>query len=534
MRGGFSLSVYLASKELMVGKALQATIAIAISLTVCTAYGATIYVDDNGPNDPGPGDPLLSDPSEDGSAEHPFDTIQEAINAASAGDDVRVLDGVYRGSGNRELNFNGKAITLRSANGNPRTCIIDCERSGRGFVFENNEGPDTKIIGLTIVNGYTVEDGGCVYCFRSSPTFLNCRFLGCQARYGGAIENVLSSPALHDCTFSFNASEFSGGVIENYYSNSIINRCEFNNNSAGQWGGAIYNYVSNPLVTDSVFNSNNAEISGGALCNFFSNPTFRRCSFNNNATLAGDTDNGGAVYNNFSDPIFDTCLFVNNFSTDGGAFYNVWSSPELSHCTLSGNSASLVGGAMLTISGDPVISHSIFWNNTPDEFVIDSSNPVVRYSLIEGGFGEFWFGEGCLDVAPLFIDADGPDNNPASWQDNDYRLAADSPCIDAGDPQFVALGMEDFDGYTRVWDGDADNVRSIDIGAYEFGAYAYGDIDCSGQIDASDISPFIKALLTPTDYAQAYPECDWIVADTNGDGLVDASDISAFIRLLLN
>ena len=45
----------------------------------------TWYVDDDAPGDPGPGDPVISDPAEDGSAQHPFDAIQEAINAARAG-----------------------------------------------------------------------------------------------------------------------------------------------------------------------------------------------------------------------------------------------------------------------------------------------------------------------------------------------------------------------------------------------------------------------------------------------------------------
>ena len=42
----------------------------------------SIYVDDDAPSDPGPGNPFISDPLEDGSPGHPFDTVQEAIDAA--------------------------------------------------------------------------------------------------------------------------------------------------------------------------------------------------------------------------------------------------------------------------------------------------------------------------------------------------------------------------------------------------------------------------------------------------------------------
>ncbi len=53
------------------------------------AAAGTIYVDDNAPGDPGPGDPTVSDPLEDGSASHPFDAIQQGIDAAVGGDTLR-------------------------------------------------------------------------------------------------------------------------------------------------------------------------------------------------------------------------------------------------------------------------------------------------------------------------------------------------------------------------------------------------------------------------------------------------------------
>lgn len=51
-------------------------------------------MDDDAPNDPGPGDPGVSDPDEDGSPQHPFDAIQEGINAAADAGFVLVLDGI--------------------------------------------------------------------------------------------------------------------------------------------------------------------------------------------------------------------------------------------------------------------------------------------------------------------------------------------------------------------------------------------------------------------------------------------------------
>ena len=66
-------------------------------------------------------------------------TIQAAIDAASNGDTVLVADGTYTGVDNKNLDFNGKAITVQSQNG-PANCTIDCENNGIGFIFTNNEG----------------------------------------------------------------------------------------------------------------------------------------------------------------------------------------------------------------------------------------------------------------------------------------------------------------------------------------------------------------------------------------------------------
>jgi len=60
-------------------------------------------------------------------------TIQVAIDAAKTGDTVWVADGTYTGTGNKNLSWSGKHITVRSVNGS-ENCIIDCEGS-KGVLF---------------------------------------------------------------------------------------------------------------------------------------------------------------------------------------------------------------------------------------------------------------------------------------------------------------------------------------------------------------------------------------------------------------
>jgi len=107
-----------------------------------------------------------------------FPTIQAAILAAGEGDVIELTDGTFTGDGNLDLDFLGKAITVRSQSGDPDLCIIDCDGSSedphRGFHFHSGKGPDSRVEGIEITNGHQVH-GGTVLCeAASSPTFSRC------------------------------------------------------------------------------------------------------------------------------------------------------------------------------------------------------------------------------------------------------------------------------------------------------------------------------------------------------------------------
>ncbi len=166
------------------------------------------------------------------------------------------------------------------------------------------------------------------------------------------------------------------------------------------------------------------------------------------------------------------------------------------------------GGIRSRVTNRPVITNCILWANGDD--LVGCS---ATYSCIEDGDP----GEGNISDDPLFVEFDK----------GDYHLLGDSPCIDAGDPNFEPLpGETDMDGQMRVWGG------GVDMGADEFGSFVFGDINCDGAINAFDIEPFILALFDPAEYELQYPDCDINLADINGDGSVDALDIEPFLGLL--
>jgi len=179
--------------------------------TTTVTFVDTVYVDDDAPDAPGPGDPAVSDPLENGSLDHPYDSIAEAIAAAADGMLVVVLDGTYTGLGNRDLSFNGKKIEVRSQNG-PSRCVIDCGGAGRAFIFDSGESSDSVLRGLTITGGSAGKGGG-VYCNGASPIIRNNVIAGNSAQLGGGIALENSSAQIKFNTIAGNSASVSGGGL---------------------------------------------------------------------------------------------------------------------------------------------------------------------------------------------------------------------------------------------------------------------------------------------------------------------------------
>ena len=127
------------------------------------AWGQVVwYVDDDGAGDPGPGDPYVSDPLEDGSMDHPFDAIQEALNSALSGDAIHVNQGSYIENLVWPQRHN---ITLLGIDG-PEVTIIDGRGDTESCIYVGNGQTGVVIKGITVSKGY-----GSLVTFQGSIPF---------------------------------------------------------------------------------------------------------------------------------------------------------------------------------------------------------------------------------------------------------------------------------------------------------------------------------------------------------------------------
>jgi hypothetical protein len=140
-----------------------------------------------------------------GTQEVPYCTINAAIQNVSDGYTIIVRDGAYTGTGNKNLDFGGKAITVMSEHG-PESTIIDCEGSGRAFRFHSGESSDSILDGFTIIRGSVTLSGGAMLCEAASPTIKNCIISGNSSGVngGGIAFYDAVAPALSNCVITGN------------------------------------------------------------------------------------------------------------------------------------------------------------------------------------------------------------------------------------------------------------------------------------------------------------------------------------------
>jgi outer membrane protein assembly factor BamB len=326
-----------------------------------------------------------------------YPTIQDAIDAADNGDTVIVEANTYQ----ENIDFIGKAITVRSGHPNDFQTVMDTVIDGRGMsscvVFRTGEGSNSLLEGFTLING--------------------------------------------------------GGIKVDYsYNNGRI---------SGQAGGGILCLNSSPTIR-------RCNITGNGLRQA-SIPSRRPGSGTTSSALCG----GGIALIGDCRAVIDNCLITKNQAEYGPGIMIRSYTPEqaaskIISCTIADNSSAIEAPSYEIDCWDtrPVICNAIIWSGNHRSLLI-TDPALVTYSCLK----EVHIFEGDYDGSAEPFDLAGTGGNinqkplfaapAADSEEGNYHLLPDSPCINAGDPNYAEKDGLDIDGQPRVLSG------RIDIGADE-------------------------------------------------------------------
>jgi hypothetical protein len=213
---------------------------------------------------------------------------------------------------------------------------------------------------------------------------------------------------------------------------------------------------------------------GGVFCRA-SSPTIRRCNIVRNGYAdvnmnpAADFGAGIAlVYD--SQAVIEQCVIADNGASRYGpgiiVLGQAWSAARIANCTVANNKISQYNSSYRHTYYDvdcwrtaTTVENTVIWSEQNRSLLV--SDPLlVRYCCLQTGY-EFDGNYPYQDVLPMMLAWEQGNiyGSPGfvvvydRWDDervSDYRLRADSICVDRGDPACDGAGETDMDGQSRV------------------------------------------------------------------------------------
>jgi hypothetical protein len=305
--------------------------------------------------------------------DHAFATRQQAVNAASYGDQIRVWEGTYyldavqtpKAGVSEYYGFNDDGTW---ATRQPFTHPSKLDARFTAYNYENATVTflDEQVLdGLWLQNVIKTGDGG---HFNKKSYLRNCIFAN-----NNSCGAYLNGGHATNCIFANNNG---GGAYLN--SSGDATNCIFANNSSSQGGGGAF--LNGGRATNCIFANNSGSQGGGAYLSNGGSAT--NCTFVNNRATGGNGTGGGGAFVSGS---ATNCIFANNSATNqGGGAYVVGSA---TNCFFANNSGAQGGGAYLINSGASATNCTCAMNKaiTGDSFYLVNGNQRLYNCASWGG-----------------------------------------------------------------------------------------------------------------------------------------------------
>jgi len=441
--------------------------------------------------------------------------IQRAIDDANDHDLLEASLGTFAES----VDFLDKTITLRSTNPDDPAVVAATTIENRKTLldyavkFDNN--PNSVLAGFTVT--------GASYGIRSTNT---------------------SSPQINNCIIRNNTEH---GIYATNNSSLTITDSNIHTNGIQQIAGyGIYCNSSQANITNCVIQDNT---SCGVYCENISSLTITDTTIQHNGDTITPSLLGDGIYCDDSDANVIHCFIHGNGRHNGSGIrctgtssvtvansliavnkdhgiysespsilviknnwihhnsYGIYFDPANSQALVRNNTIAHNAQYGIRASGtDPNITNCIIWGHTTGQL----QNCTATYSCIQDGDTS----NHNINSDPCFVD---DPNDP-----NNYHLGTDSPCIDAGDPNFQDPNETDIDGEDRVIDGDGNGTATVDMGADEYYC-SPADLYYDQIVNFLDFAIFASAWQTTSGDPNYKEDCD--LADNNS---IDYNDLDLF------
>ncbi len=317
--------------------------------------------------------------------------IQGAIDSAGNGDILILQTGTY--TPDASISFGGKNIMLVSTNPDDPDVvagtIIDASNIGdSAIIFENGEGPDAILNGITIINADANNGGGIFVGTGCSPTIKNVDINECSASSlgGGIYVDADASPLFINCRIMNCDANDGGGAFFASESSATFNNCIIRNNTATSTtedahpsgGGMCFDSNSITTINDCNIFANTAEIGGGFAAYGTAKVNINKSQLRNNTASA---DGGGGYWTNANVVIIDSSIIFNEATRGGGLWYQNTMETTISGCTINLNTAGTIdpngpdpsdpnfltlgqGGGIYAFSANSIITDCKIRNNS--------------------------------------------------------------------------------------------------------------------------------------------------------------------------